>query len=237
MELVKTASNHCDATPYTTPEIVAEAAQVSSSTIEAHLKNHAADFHKHGNPHKSKMLRHGEGTAPNHLNEAQTMLLLSYLKDSDNIKALRNEYIAQFSAINSELADRRAQKNRFYTARQERTILMRELDVVGDYAELAYMMAFGKSSKTVRSEYHIPGHSQAIDYLPTAELSALTDAQVKLSKHLRAGHDYKNIKSLLTQDTAGNEMPSDEVLWQFIAKKLIPFLPCGKCSHDNGDVA
>lgn len=234
MKLVYTPSNHCDAIPFTTPEIIAKVLQCDSSIIKDYIKQNLHDFRKLTSFPKSIYC---DVMEENHLNEAQAILLVSRMNKSKTVKALRDELIRQFDAATDELDERKDRREQFRAARQVRTNLMRRLGIKaslhGRYAELAYNFVYGESASIVRYRNGVPAYAQTVDFLTAAEMVELTKAQAVICEHLRAGHDYNYIKAWIKKQRATAESAStdedvpdlveDPMFWKYVAEKLRPY--------------
>lgn len=235
MKLVFIASNHCDETPYTTPEIIAEAIPCDCYVIEDYLKEHYRDFRMRATCPTSIYC---EPYNPNHLNEVQTMLLFERANESEQVVAARDRFALRFNTINDKLNARRMQRKLFLAARQERTDLMRTLGIKtilhGQYAELAFFSAFGECASAVRHKSCVPARAHTMDYLSADDLTSLTKAQEVITKHLRNGDSYEQIRALVTKKSADDKVVSmvrsipdadiSTLVWKYVADNIRQYL-------------
>jgi len=106
------APQRADGEPYTTSEIIAEGATVQRRTIDRLILAHKADFEEFGvlRFEISKPLAGSKGGRPEtiyQLNEQQATLLMTYLKNTETVRAFKKELVRQFYAMRDELARRR----------------------------------------------------------------------------------------------------------------------------------
>lgn len=191
MKLVYIASACVDDIPYTTPNIIAQAADITLETIIKHMKANCSVFCTRKPSYRTHLC---DQCNQEHLTEEQTMFLFTRLQNNEANRTLRKEFARQFDTIKSELEARRQQKLLFLSARQERTTAIRSRGIPysqnSKFRELAHTMAFGMSAKELRAKYAIPCGAPSFNYLPIADLAALTDAQRRLTKLIEAGYDY-----------------------------------------------
>lgn len=97
--------------PYTTSEIIAAGAGVQRRTVDHLLLAHKADFEEFGvlRFEMRKPPAGSKGGRPEiiyHLNEQQAMLLMTYLKNTEVVRAFKKELVRQFYAMRSLLLER-----------------------------------------------------------------------------------------------------------------------------------
>ena len=237
MNMVHVSSNRCDAVTYTTPEIIAKAAQIDIAVVEGYIQNiywELCELTSHSNS------RHSENNSRNRLNKAQAELLLAHMEKDGSYTSLRDELIRQFDTIIGSLKARKAQRKLFYAARLERIDAMRDLEIAscyhGKYSDLALFMGLGESTRCTRYKYAVPAGKQTVDYLSVQELTALTEAQKDMTKLLCNGYDYEKIRNEVMKRfveaeekraTSAKDVPSVEdgaVFWKYVADNVRPFL-------------
>ena len=84
--------------PYTTSEIIAAGAGVQRRTVDHLLLAHKADFEEFGILRFEIAKTGGRGRPETiyHLNEQQATLLMTYLKNTEAVRAFKKELVRQF---------------------------------------------------------------------------------------------------------------------------------------------
>ena len=94
--------------PYTTTWIIAAGAGVQRRTVDRLLLAHKADFEEFGIL-RFEIAKTGGRGRPEiiyHLNEQQATLLMTYLKNTEVVRAFKKELVRQFYAMRSLLLER-----------------------------------------------------------------------------------------------------------------------------------
>ncbi len=94
--------------PYTTSEIIAAGAGVQRRTVDHLLLAHKTDFEEFGilRFEIAKTGGRGRPEVIYHLNEQQATLLMTYLKNTEVVRAFKKELVRQFYAMRSLLLER-----------------------------------------------------------------------------------------------------------------------------------
>ena len=94
--------------PYTTSEIIAAGAGVQRRTVDHLLLAHKTDFEEFGilRFEITKTGGRGRPEVIYHLNEQQATLLMTYLKNTEVVRAFKKELVRQFYAMRSLLLER-----------------------------------------------------------------------------------------------------------------------------------
>lgn len=89
-----------------------------------------------------------------HLNEEQATLLLTYLKNTPQVRAFKKELVRQFYAMRRELMERQDRRLELKPIRRELTDVIQEVDdgpwSYKKYTDLAYKSSIGKNSAQLR---------------------------------------------------------------------------------------
>lgn len=94
--------------PYTTSEIIAAGAEVQHHAIQQLISTYQQDFEEFGII-AFEMRKTGGRGRPEiiyHLNEQQATLLMTYLKNTEIVRAFKKELVRQFYAMRSLLLER-----------------------------------------------------------------------------------------------------------------------------------
>ena len=203
-------SQRADGEPYTTSEIIAEGATVQRRTIDRLILTHKADFEEFGvlRFEISKPLAGSKGGRPEtiyQLNEQQATLLMTYLKNTETVRAFKKELVRQFYAMRDELARRRELRAIGKPIRRSLTDALRDSGEVermkghayGTYTNLAFKLATGRTARQLRRERGAAKEDNAVDILTAAELEAYQRKEAAIAVLLDAGLCYDAIKAAL----------------------------------------
>lgn len=98
--------------PYTTSEIIAECAEITHHTIQELLRKHKADFEGYGIIAFEMRKLDGRGRPMKiyRLNEQQATLLITYLKNTEPVRAFKKALVRAFFEMRDEVAEFRYQR-------------------------------------------------------------------------------------------------------------------------------
>ena len=201
-----------DAIPFTTSEVIAECTGVQHHTVTRLLRDNKADFEEFGvygfQIHKPPLGSAGGRPEKVYcLNEEQATLLITYLKNTPQVRKFKKELVRQFYAMREELTRRRIQQVSLKPVRRTMTDAIR--DFVPDsphknmqyrnYTNLAYMTAMGMTAKAIRRARGASRNANAVEFLTAEELQAVERASRHISVLLENGLDYGQVKEVLAQ--------------------------------------
>lgn len=96
--------------PYTTSEIIAAGAEVQHHAVQQLISAYRQDFEEFGQvAFEMRAVKYSRGTNYEkiyHLNEQQATLLMTYLKNTEVVRAFKKELVRQFYAMRSLLLER-----------------------------------------------------------------------------------------------------------------------------------
>ncbi len=209
-ELVFIEPNKTDAVPFTTSEIIAECAGVKHHTVTRLIQQHMDDFEEFGvlrfkidkPPAGSKG---GRPTKVYHLNEEQATLLLTYLKNTPQVRAFKKELVRQFYLMRQELLQRQANRAALKPIRRELTDAIRDCVpetphkrwVYKQYTDLAYKAAVGMTAAQLRKLRGAPKSANAADYMSADEIAAVSKRQNQIAVLLEMGLNYPGIRDMV----------------------------------------
>lgn len=209
-EFVFLEPNKVDSIPFTTSEVIAEFAGVKHHAIQQLISKHEADFNEFGviafemrkPPAGSKG---GRPETVYHLTEEQATLLMTYLKNTEQVRFFKKELVRQFYAMRRELVQRQVNRAKLLPSRRDMTDAIR--DCVPEsphkamwykhYTDLAYRAAFGRSAAQLRKERNAPKKAAAADYLTAEELDRVEHITKQIGVLVEMRLDYQQIKSML----------------------------------------
>lgn len=213
-ELVFLEPNKLDAVPFTTSEVIAEFAGVQRRTVDHLLLTHKRDFEEFGvlRFEMRKPPAGSRGGRPEtiyHLNEEQATLLITYLKNTPQVRAFKKELVRQFYAMRRELVKREIERAKLAPTRRELTNAIREC--VPDsphkamwykhYTDLAYRVVFGRSAAQLRKDRGAPKEAVAADYLTADELEEVERVTRQIGVLVEMRLDYQAIKNIVAAST------------------------------------
>lgn len=201
-----------DATPFTTSDVIAEFAGVKHHAIQQLVSKHEADFKEFGViAFEMRKPRVGsKGGRPEtiyRLNEEQATLLMTYLKNTERVRAFKKELVRQFYAMRKELVSRQINRAKMLPARREMTDAIRDCLPESShksmwyrhYTDLAYRAACGCSAVQMRKQRNAPKTAVAADYMTAAEMDAVRRVSGQISVLIEMGMEYQQIKRLLLE--------------------------------------
>lgn len=210
-DLVFLKPNKVDSVPFTTSEVIAEFAGVKHHAVQQLIAKHEADFEMFGVIafEMRKPLAGSKGGRPEtvyHLTEEQSTLLMTYLKNTPQVRAFKKELVRQFYVMRRELIKREVERAKLTPTRRELTDAIR--DNVPDsphkamwykhYTDLAYRVAFGKSAAQLRRERYAPKGAVAADYLTADELGMVERVTKQIGVLVEMRLDYQMVKAIVS---------------------------------------
>lgn len=208
-EIVFLEPNKIDSVPFTTSDIIAEFAGVQHHTVTRLIRNHREDFEEFGKVgfeiEPSPCSRTGQSVTIYRLNEEQATLLMTYLKNTEQVRSFKKELVRQFYAMRRELVRRQVNRARLIPARRDMTDAIRDCIPESPhkamwyrhYTDLAYRAAFGRTAAQLRKERNAPKKAVAADYLTSEELDAVERITKQIGVLLEMRLDYRQIKSMV----------------------------------------
>ena len=204
-DLVFLEPNKIDAIPFTTSEVIAEFSGLQHHTVTRLIRNHKDDFEEFGKIgfeiHASPESKTGQSTTTYRINEQQATLLMTYLKNTEQVRQFKKELVRQFYRMRSELNKRQMLRTELKPIRRELTDVIREVDnskwAYKKYTDLAYKSTIGKSAAQLRKERSASKKATAIDYMNSNEIAAVTRRQRQIGVLLEMGMDYEQVKAIV----------------------------------------
>lgn len=195
--------NKIDAVPFTTSDVIAEYAELQHHTITRLIRNYEKDFLEFGKVgFQIHALTTGQSEKLYRLNEGQATLLMTYLRNTNKVRAFKKELVRQFYLMRAELMKRQMLRADLKPIRRELT------DVIQDnpehskwdfklYTDLAYKGALGKNAAQIRKERGAKKKAVAVDYMSSDEIAKITKLQSQIGVLLEMGMDYVQIKAIV----------------------------------------
>lgn len=206
-ELVFIEPATADAIPFTTSEIIAEHTGVQHHTVTRLLRDNEEDFKEFGiyGFQIHKFDGRGRPEKIYQLNEEQATLLITYLRNTPQVRAFKKELVRQFYAMREELTNRKIKRASLKPVRRSMTDAIR--DFVPDsphksmqyrnYTNLAYLTVTGMTAKAIRRSRGASRNANAADFLTADELAAVERASHHISVLIESGLNYEQVKRIL----------------------------------------
>lgn len=209
-ELVFLASNAEE--PFTTSEVIAECAGVKHDTVQKLIQRHEDDFKAFGLVgFEIRAVRtpgsRGTKYVKNYkLNEQQATLLFTFLRNTPVVIEFKKALVHQFYKMREELIKARLAKQERKLIRTSMTDAIKALPdsphkqfKYGQYTDLAYTTALGKTARQLRKERGADKDATASDYMTASELAAVSKMENRISVLLEVGMEYPAVKELVTK--------------------------------------
>ena len=194
--------------PFTTSDVIAVFAGIQHHTVTRLIQQHEADFKEFGILRFEIEEIKGRGQPAKHyqLNEEQATLLMTYLKNTAQVRAFKKELVRQFYAMRFELYKVQAAKMERRPVRVSMTDAIKALPdsphkamKYGQYTNLAYLLALGKTASQVRKERGAKKRANASDYLTAEEISLVAEIENKIGVLIGIGMSYQEVKASLME--------------------------------------
>lgn len=197
--------NKIDAEPFTTSDVIAEWTQNSYRSIQRTIENQMERLEQFGQVRfQITPVKYSRGTNMKkvyHLNEPQSTLLITFLKNTDIVADFKVELVRQFYTMRAELMKRRMRRLELKPIRRELTDVIKEVDdgrwSYKKYTDLAYKSGTGKTAAQLRKERNAPKKAVAVDYMTSDEIAAVAKCQSQIAVLLDMGMSYEQVKGLV----------------------------------------
>ena len=198
--------------PFTTSDVIAAFAGIQHHTVTRLIQQHEADFKEFGllrfqiDAVKREGARGTKYTKHYQLNEEQATLLMTYLKNTAQVRAFKKELVRQFYAMRTELYKVQMAKASRRPVRVSMTDAIKALPdsphkamKYGQYTDLAYKLALGRTARQLRKDRGADKHAVASDYMTAEEISLVAEVENKIGVLIGIGMGYQEIKAKLTR--------------------------------------
>lgn len=212
-ELVYLTSNTEE--PFTTSEVIAECSGVQHHTVTRLIQQHEKDFEEFGllrfeiDAVKTPGSRGTKYTKNYKLNEQQATLLFTFLRNTPVVIEFKKTLVRQFYEMREELIKARLAKQERKPIRTSMTDAIKALPdsphkqfKYGQYTDLAYTAALGKTARQLRRERGADKDATASDYMTSGELAAVARMENRISVLLELGMDYTQVKQYVAKRMA-----------------------------------
>lgn len=203
-----------DDEPFTTDEIIASCAQVRRSTVTRLIRNHQKDletFGRVGFEIRALQTKGGiQDVKTYHLNEQQATLLITYLRNTEPVKAFKKALVREFYATRAEIARFKALRTEGKPQRRSLTDMIRDNPNHSKwdyklYTDLAYKAAFGKTAAQIKKDRAPGSDRRALDLLTADELEAYQKQEAAIAGLYAVGIDYETMKAVFLRKGSAAE--------------------------------
>lgn len=199
--------------PFTTSDVIAAFAGIQHHTVTRLIQQHEADFKEFGllrfqiDAVKRDGVRGTKYTKHYQLNEEQATLLMTYLKNTAQVRAFKKELVRQFYAMRTELykvqmakASRRPVRVSMNDAIKALPDSPHKAMKYGQYTDLAYKLALGRTARQLRKDRGADKRATASDYMTAEEISLVAEVENKIGVLIGIGMSYQQVKASLTRN-------------------------------------
>ena len=195
--------------PYTTSEVIAEAAGMNRRTVNRLIQTHKADLEEFGRvrfeitPLKTK--GGVQSVTVYHLNEQQATLLMTYARNTETVRAFKKELVKQFYAMRSLLLERNSpiwQDTRALT----KAVRKQETDAIRELVEYATGQGSTHAARYYTSISRIANKTAGITDRDAAHVEQLTALMLiervisdEILAGIAAGNPYRDIFTAIQQ--------------------------------------
>ncbi|WP_251952408.1 Rha family transcriptional regulator [Levilactobacillus brevis] len=203
-DLVFLSSQQVDAEPFTTGDVIAEYAGIERDSVNRMIRNIYQRLERMGKVgFKIRPMASGQESKTYLLNQQQSTLLITFLKNTPRVADFKEELVAQFYAMQRELIERRAQfeLGKQFSKSLHATIADSQIKMHGHeystFNRLIYKQALGVDSTKLRKARDIPKGEAITMYLSSDEAEAVRLVKNRVEVLLDVGMDYQQIKQAL----------------------------------------
>ncbi len=208
-ELVFLEPNKLDAIPFTTSDIIAEWTGNSYRSVQRTIENQMKRLEQFGQVRfQITPVKYSRGTNMKkvyQLNEPQSTLLITFLKNTNVVADFKVELVRQFYAMRQELTRRQILREAGKSIRRALTDAIQDSGedarmhghAYGTYTDLAYKYATGKIARQLRKERGAAPKAVATDFLTAVEMELYNTMEGRITVLLDMGLKYDQVKGLI----------------------------------------
>lgn len=204
-----------DDEPFTTDEIIASCAQVQRKVVSNLIRRYKTDLENFGvlRFKNAKPTAGSDGGRPQklyHLNEQQATLLITYLRNTEPVKAFKKALVREFYAMRAEIVRFKALRTEGKPQRRSLTDMIRDNPNHSKwdyklYTDLAYKAAFGKTAAQIKKDRAPGSDRRTLDLLTADELAVYQKQEAAIAGLYAVGIDYKTMKAVFLRKGSAEE--------------------------------
>ncbi|EOH81643.1 Rha family transcriptional regulator [Enterococcus casseliflavus] len=202
-ELVFLESLKLDEVPFTTSEVIADHAEVAHHSVTRLIRDYAKDLEEFGiiGFEIHKLDGRGRPRKIYRLNEEQATLLITYLDNTEPVRAFKKELVKQFFAMKHEQLSRQALRSAGKQVRVSMTDAIRDAGFsphfYKHFTNLCYKSAIGFNATQIRKARGVDKCNNILDFLTAKEQEAVNMREQQIATLISLGMDYEQIKAIL----------------------------------------
>lgn len=202
-ELVFLESDNMNEEPFTTSRIIADHAEVAHHSVTRLIRDYAKDLEEFGiiGFEIHKLDGRGRPKKIYCLNEEQATLLITYLDNTEPVRAFKKELVKQFFAMKHEQLSRQALRSAGKQVRVSMTDAIKEADFshhfYKHFTNLCYKSAIGFNATQIKKARNVSKNFSIMDYLSKEELEAVNEREGQIATMVSLGMSYDQIKGVL----------------------------------------
>ena len=192
--------------PYTLSSIIAECAEVKHRHLKILLNKHRADFEKFGKvSFQMRPLPSGQQAKDYILNEQQATLLITFLKNTEQVANFKENLVKAFFDMRDELAQFKLQRALEQPKRKTLHDSIETWLVAPKHAHSTTnnLLLKGASGMNKRQLMAARGGYNGIDSLTSTELVRYQDLEDMAIAMIKLGMTYQEIKSMVFRPQQG----------------------------------
>ena len=194
--------------PFTTSKVIADRTGMNHRRVKEAIRKHEHEIRSFGL--LGAYATESSGGRPEEiyrLNEQQATFLMTLLKNTPIVVDFKAELVRQFYAMRFELYKVQAAKMERRPVRASMTDAIKALPdsphkamKYGQYTNLAYLLALGKTASQVRKERGAKKRANASDYMTAEEISLVSEMENRIAVLIGIGMSYQEVKKSLTRN-------------------------------------
>lgn len=202
-ELVFLESDNMNEEPFTTSRIIADHAEVAHHSVTRLIRDYAKDLEEFGiiGFEIHKLDGRGRPRKIYRLNEEQATLLITYLDNTEPVRAFKKELVKQFFAMKHEQLSRQVLRSAGKQVRVSMTDAIKKADLsphfYKHYTNLCYKSAIGFNATQIKKARNVNKNFSIMDYLSKEELEAVNEREGQIATMVSLGMSYDQIKGVL----------------------------------------
>lgn len=188
--------------PYTTNEIVEEFTGVTVDTVNRLTRTHTPRLEQFGKVgFEIRASNSGQKMKIWHYNEQQATLLITFMKNTEQVANFKEALVKAFYAQRTELTEKRVMLERNKQTNKDLGEVIKEHHpdkpfMYSTFHNLAYKLVVGIHPKQIKEMYHV---GYAPDALHADQLEQIEKYRTIMANMLMVGMDYQTIKQALMQ--------------------------------------
>ena len=185
--------------PYTLSSIISDCADISHHAIQEHIRKHKTRVERFGKlAFKMRPLPSGQRTKEYLLNEQQATLLITFLKNTDQVATFKENLVKAFFEMRDELTQIKLQRT---LEAPKRKTLNQAIKTWEHAPKMAYPTVYnlllkavtGMNSKQLKATRGAQSGIDCLNSIELAQYTALEDMAIAL---INLDCDYQDIKTL-----------------------------------------